>query len=298
MASISDAMDTYYERSAQAAPARRGDPLAAERKALLAPLERAAHTTERRISALAHQLESGHTDRDPLRRAGEAILTHQAELPIGSSELVVDGESIELDATLSAVENAQAYFARYRKARDAEERVPGLLETARHEAAYLAELHALVEVADQMDAIRALRREVGSATGSARAPTKRSAKQPAKSSPYRRVTLVEGWEALVGSSAEGNAAVTFDLAAPDDLWLHARGIPGAHVILRSQRSTPPDAVIERAAQLAAQHSAAHEANTVEVDVAPRRYVKKIPGGLPGLVRYSNERTVRVTPRST
>jgi predicted ribosome quality control (RQC) complex YloA/Tae2 family protein len=150
-----------------------------------------------------------------------------------------------------------------------------------------------------MDAIRALRREVSAATGSAHPATKLSMKQPPKSlkAPYRRVTLLDGWEALVGTSAEGNAAVTFNLAGPDDLWLHARRIPGAHVILGTNGSTPPDAVVERAAQLAAWHSGARGAGAVEVDVAPRRYVKKIPGGPPGLVRYSNERTVRVTPRS-
>jgi predicted ribosome quality control (RQC) complex YloA/Tae2 family protein len=296
-ASISEAMETYYARLAESGPARRGDPLVAERKALLTPLARAAHATERRISALSHQLELGHAERDTLRRAGEAILEHQASLGDGASELAINGERIELDPLLSAVENAQAYFARYRKAREAEERVPPLLEGARHTAAYLAELRTLVEVADQMDAVRALRREVAAATGTAQ-PPKRGGKQTSKSAPYRRITVGDKWEVLVGTSAEGNATVTFDLARPDDLWLHARGVPGAHVILRTGGATPPDDIIERAASIAAHRSEARNASAVEVDVTDRRYVKKIPGGSPGLVRYSNERTVRVTPRSS
>jgi predicted ribosome quality control (RQC) complex YloA/Tae2 family protein len=92
--------------------------------------------------------------------------------------------------------------------------------------------------------------------------------------------------------------VTFDLARSDDLWLHARGVPGAHVILRGGSgagAAPPEQVLEQAARLAASHSAARSSSAVEVDVTPRRYVKKVPGGPPGLVRYSNERTVRVTP---
>jgi predicted ribosome quality control (RQC) complex YloA/Tae2 family protein len=291
--SISAAMDAYYARRAQARPVRRGDTLAAERKALLAPLERTAHGVKRRIAALAHQLESGQAQRDPLRRAGEAILANQAELPIGSAELLVDDERFEMDPRLSAVENAQAYFARYRKAREAEERVPALLEQASNEAALLAELHALVEVADQMDAIRALRREIAAATGG-KAPTTRAKNVP-EGTPYRRVTRRDGWDAMVGTSAGGNAAVTFELARPDDLWLHARGVPGAHVILRTKGASPPDDVIEWAAQLAASRSAARGASAVEVDVAPRRYVKKIPNAPPGLVRYSNERTIRVRP---
>jgi predicted ribosome quality control (RQC) complex YloA/Tae2 family protein len=280
--SISDAMTAFYA----AERPRKGDPLAAERKALLAPIERTMQTTTRRIAALEHQLDMGQAERDPLREAGELILTHQAELPLGTTQF----EGIALDPTLTAVENAQAYFARYRKARDAEERVPELLEEARNSLEHLANLRTLVEVADQMDAIRALRREVATATGA-----KQNAKAVSKSTPYRRVTL-DGWEALIGASAEGNATVTFDLARGDDLWLHARGVPGAHVILRGNGS-PPDDVLERAAELAAHHSASRASSAVEVDVAPRRYVKKVPGGPPGLVRYANERTLRVMPRS-
>jgi predicted ribosome quality control (RQC) complex YloA/Tae2 family protein len=109
------------------------------------------------------------------------------------------------------------------------------------------------------------------------------------------VPLGDGWEALVGSSAQGNATVTFELARPDDLWLHARGVPGAHVILRG-RGNPPEHVLERAAQVTAWHSAARSSGQVEVDVTQRRAVKKIPGAQVGLVRYSNERTLRVEAR--
>ena len=287
-------MDAYYANRVGSAPTRRGDPLAAERKALLGPLERSVRATHRRIAAMSHQLEIAESERDGLRRAGEAILTHQAELPAGSTELVQDGERFPLNSTQTAVENAQAYFARYRKARDTEARLPGLLAEAQNAAEHLAELRTLVEVADQMDAVRALRREVGAATGT-RSP--RDSKNAAKRAPVTRVSLPDGWEALVGASAEGNATVTFDLARPDDLWLHARGVPGAHVILRGPTGSPPPAVLERAAALAARHSAARDSSAVEIDIAPRRYVKKIPGAAPGLVRYTNERTIRVTPDS-
>jgi predicted ribosome quality control (RQC) complex YloA/Tae2 family protein len=149
-----------------------------------------------------------------------------------------------------------------------------------------------------MDAIHALRREVGAATGgsTARTDRKRGKPEAAAKGPYRRVAMGDGWEALVGTSAAGNAAVTFDLGQADDVWLHARGVPGAHVILRTNGATPPEELVERAAQMAAWHSANRLAGAVEVDVAPRRFVRKIPNAPPGLVRYSNERTLRVTPR--
>jgi predicted ribosome quality control (RQC) complex YloA/Tae2 family protein len=293
--SISQAMSTYYARLAEVGPARRGDPLAAERKALLAPIERTAHTLERRIAALALQLDSGHDQRDPLRRAGELILTHQASLVPGALALDVDGEHVELNGELTPSENAQAYFARYRKAREAEERVPEMLAEARQSAAHLNELKTLVELADGMDSVRALRREVGAATGLlSQKPAKKST--PAKG-PYRLLSLGDRWEIYVGTSAVGNAAVTFDVADADDLWFHARGVPGAHVILRTGGGTPPEDIVERAAQIAAFHSAARGSTSVDVDVALRRHVKKIPNAPPGLVRYANERTLRVTPQA-
>jgi predicted ribosome quality control (RQC) complex YloA/Tae2 family protein len=303
-ATISEAIQGYYSRLAEVGPARRGDILLAERRTLLAPLQQAIQTNQRRIAALEHQLASGQGQRDPLRRGGEQILAHHSDLPLGSTELTVDGERFALDPRLSAVDNAQAYFARYRKAREAEERVPVLLEEANQQAEHLAELQTLVEVADQMDAIRALLREVGAATAGktssadATAPkARKGARPPARSAPYRRVPVGNGWEAMLGTSAAGNAFVTFDLGHAEDLWLHARGVPGAHVILPTRDSTPPEDVIERAAQLAAWHSAARESGAVEVDVAPRRYVRKIPNAPPGLVRYTNERTLRVTPKA-
>ncbi|HEV7663417.1 MAG TPA: NFACT family protein [Chloroflexota bacterium] len=305
-ASISAAIEAYHTRLAEAGPARRGDPLAAERKALLAPLDKAMDSTARRIAALEYQLENGQAQRQPLRHAGELILTHQADLPPGATELVVDGERFELDPFLSAIDNAQTYFARYRKAREAEQRVPELLEAARLTGAHLADLRTLVEVADGMDSVRALRREVGAATSAAardrpdppKAKGSRARGSPGSAkAPYRRVALGGGWEALIGASATGNAAVTFDLGQPDDLWLHARGIPGAHVIVHGNAAAPPNDIVERAAELAAWHSASRAAGAVEVDIAPRRHVKKIPNGPPGLVRYANERTVRVTPKA-
>ncbi|MGI9148185.1 MAG: Rqc2 family fibronectin-binding protein [Chloroflexota bacterium] len=299
---ISDAMDAYYSRLAEVGPAGRGDILLAERRTLLAPLVRATQASSRRISALQHQLESGQRHRAPLRRGGEQILAHHNDLPVGSTELLVDGERFELDPRLSAVDNAQAYFARYRKAREAEERVPRLLEEAGQQAEHLAELHTLVEVAAEMEAIRALRREVGAATGAKALPvdgkTPKAAKtgqRPAKTAPFRRIPVGQGWEALLGASAAGNARVTFDIGQSEDVWLHARGVPGAHVILRTNGSTPPEPILERAAQLAAWHSALRLSGAVEVDIALRRHVRKIPNGPLGLVRYSNERTVRVTP---
>jgi predicted ribosome quality control (RQC) complex YloA/Tae2 family protein len=324
-ATMSAALSVVYEgrsRAAQRAPLR------AEKGALRAPLERALGQARRRIHSLSAQLEAARAEQVPLRQAGDAILAHQHELEPGARELVVDGQRVALDEHLGAVENAQAYFARYRKARDAAARVPALLAAARQDEAHLAELAALVDVADSMEAIRALRREVAAAVRPGSASDDRASEPGAGATTggggrrgtsaaevgrrgrggrrsgtvpkgaHQRLPLGAGWEALVGTSAQGNAQVTFDLAGPDDLWLHARGVPGAHVVVRGARpgpAEPPPALLERAAALAAARSGARDAGSVEVDVVPRRHVRKVPNGPPGLVRYSHERTLRVRP---
>ncbi len=103
---------------------------------------------------------------------------------------------------------------------------------------------------------------------------------------------------LVGRSGPQNEHLTFIQSRPDDLWLHARGVGGAHVIVQwGSGAEASDAAIETAARLAAYYSNARAAGGVEVDYAPRRQVRKIPGAGPGMVTYRGERSVRVPPAS-
>ena len=109
--------------------------------------------------------------------------------------------------------------------------------------------------------------------------------------------LGDGARALVGRSPHGNADLTFRIARPEDLWFHARGIPGAHVILRIDDARPPlQEEMQKAAALAAHYSKAHASDKVEVDYTERKYVRKRPGGAPGLVWYTNGRTILASPR--
>ena len=107
----------------------------------------------------------------------------------------------------------------------------------------------------------------------------------------------DGNAIYIGHSGRQNDLVTFDLAGPDDTWLHARGVPGSHVIVRWRipgMDEDPE-TIEAAAALAAYYSAARNASTVEVDVTKRKFVRKIKGAGPGMVTYRQERTIAVRP---
>jgi predicted ribosome quality control (RQC) complex YloA/Tae2 family protein len=172
--------------------------------------------------------------------------------------------------------------------------------------AYLDQLLALLALASTYPEIEALKREwddwrAGRAHGE-QAPTRspqQSQRKPAQARGGPRPQPVRGRGGhliYIGHTGAQNDAVTFDIAGPGDTWLHGRGQPGSHVIVKWAGGREDDAVLQAAAELAAYYSAGREAGAVEVDIATRRDVRKIKGGGPGLVTYRNERTVRVTPR--
>lgn len=134
------------------------------------------------------------------------------------------------------------------------------------------------------------------------APRRRSeapARVPNRKRPPLEFRTALGSRILVGRSPNENAELTFRVARPNDLWFHAQRIPGAHVILsRDDRTAAPDADIETAASLAAFHSRARAATSVPVDYTPRKHVRKQRAAPPGLVWYTQARTVVVEPKET
>jgi predicted ribosome quality control (RQC) complex YloA/Tae2 family protein len=119
-----------------------------------------------------------------------------------------------------------------------------------------------------------------------------------KGRPYRTVD-VEGWEVLVGRASEDNDYLTFDVAAPHDLWLHVGGgTPGSHVVVRNpERVEVPRAVIERAAQFAAWYSKARGAPRVEVHYCRASDVSKPRGAPAGLVELARYKSIKVKPEA-
>jgi predicted ribosome quality control (RQC) complex YloA/Tae2 family protein len=250
----------------------------------------------RRLESLEREL-AGSGQADGLRHAGELLLAYATSVPSGADRVDLHGQAIALDPRRGAVENAQAYFERYGKARDAARRLPELITQARARVDYLAEALVHADLADDPEAVAALRRELaaGDALGGSAPPAGRKPARGGAPSPLR-LRLGEH-TVLVGRSGNQNDEVTFRLASPEDLWLHARGVPGAHVVLRVGVHPPGEATVRQAAEIAAYHSASRAASSVPVDVTERRHVRKIKGGPPGAVTYSRERTLSVAPRA-
>jgi predicted ribosome quality control (RQC) complex YloA/Tae2 family protein len=108
----------------------------------------------------------------------------------------------------------------------------------------------------------------------------------------------DGFTVLIGKNSRQNEEVTFHQATANDIWLHARGIPGAHVIIKSAGREIPHSTIEQAADLAAYYSQGRGNTSVPVDYTLQRHVRHMKGGGPGMVIYERERTIHAEPRSS
>ncbi|WP_110514714.1 Rqc2 family fibronectin-binding protein [Herpetosiphon llansteffanensis] len=262
-------------------------------------LERVAEA-QRRAKTKADQLRTQLArveQLEQLRWEGEMIFGYIYAIKPGQSELLLDQGVITLDPKLSAVENAQARFREYDKAKGALEDVPQLLEQTEAQAEYLQQTNDLLSLAESFAEIEQFEREL--IAGGWLRQTIGKAKSKPNSSVGRgplRVISPDGWTIFVGRSADQNDEVTFKLGQPEDYWLHARERTGGHVIIRMQAATVPPRTLEQAAQLAAYYSSARNDGAVEVDISLRKHVRKIKGGPPGLVRYTAERTLRVEPK--
>ena len=263
---------------------------------LLRAIQSAAERLAHRQTRLAEE-EVAAGDPETLKQMGEAILTYAHQIGPGESELVVEwvaGEPplrVELDPTLSPAANAQAYFRRYRKAQRAAEEIPtqeGLVEAEQHYLEQLAQDLAMAEDRPEIDAVAVALAQGGY--------SRRKRKPISPAARPLRFTSPDGFAVWVGKNALQNDELTFRRAVPDDLWLHARGLPGAHLVIQTEGRPVPESTVEWAAGLAAYYSRGRDDTQVAVDVVQRSYVHRLKGGRPGQVLYRHERTLYVAPR--
>jgi predicted ribosome quality control (RQC) complex YloA/Tae2 family protein len=204
--------------------------------------------------------------------------------------------SIRLDPALSPSENAQQYFNRYRKAQRAAEEIPAQLKRVELGERYLEQLEQDLAMAENRPEIDVIAEALAEA-GYYRSKKERKKRQKSAPTRFLRLTAPDGATVWVGKNAPQNAHLTFNRATADDLWLHARDVPGAHVIIPTAEGLPSEADVFWAAGIAAYYSRARHDTSVEVDVTPKKYVRAIKGAAPGLVTYRHESTLRVAPQA-
>jgi predicted ribosome quality control (RQC) complex YloA/Tae2 family protein len=286
------------------------------RARLGAALRAAAERTRRRLDRQEEEWREVEAA-DGLREAGELLLAFGHLVPRGAATARLPSFEdpartvpVALDPSLTPAANAQRLLRRYRKAHRAQAELAARLEAGRAEQARLEALSQAVARARGLAELEAIEAELAARglfptrpTGDRAAERRRAGAPPAASGPAPaplEFAAPGGWRILVGRSAAGNDHLTGRLARPGDIWLHARQMPGSHVLLRppaegGAEGTPVEQAILAAARCAAYFSAGRHAASVPVDWTERRHVWKPAGAPPGFFRYTRERTVFVAP---
>ena len=267
------------------------------------PLERALSTAARRRARSADAMleELSQPSRAGRYETWAHLLMAAGNAPAGRESVTLadivggTGEPVEiaLDPARTAVENAERYYDKARRTRRARETAEARWESAQAQADAAADLLDRVRATTTLAEVR----EIQEADADALAALLGQKAQAGPTEPFHRIALPEGFEALVGKHARGNAWLTTRVASPHDLWLHARGVPGSHVVVkRAGRSTEvPQTAVLAAARLAAWFSTARTQSVVPVTVTERKYVRPVKGGPPGLVRVDRENVLDVAP---
>ncbi len=225
------------------------------------------------------------------RGAREAIVTEWTE--VGPREV-----RVPLDPALGPRENMERSYRRYRRFVESAARVAGRTAEVRQRRDELLALFAALDSA-RLEELPRLEREARRLGAAPRPPPARRSKRDEPLPPYRLFRSLTGTPLLVGRNAEANDALTVSVARGNDLWLHARGLTGSHVVARLEKGRPPDGeTLLDAAHLAAHFSDGRGEGQVEVVATRAKYVRKTKGAPPGSVTYTQEKTLflRVEPR--
>jgi len=267
------------------------------------PVQDTIDETKKKLSAKLKSLKKSlrdDTEMEKLKQSGELILAYQYGIQEGQEELRAQYEIdepelvISLNTDLSPVENAQNYFRKYEKAKNALDEVPRLIEQTQMELDFIEQLETdLVNASNWVeidDVIQTLQ-----ARGHWQGKKLKRIGGGGRQGPLKIVSR-DGYVVWVGRNSRQNEQVTFKTANRDDIWLHARDVPGAHVIIRNDGRRIKDELIEEAAAVAAYYSKRRNDGNVLVDYTRVKYVNSIKGAGPGMVTYRNEQTITVDPQ--
>jgi predicted ribosome quality control (RQC) complex YloA/Tae2 family protein len=301
--SISQAAEAYYSETLVQYR------LQVLRSSLLQILHQRLAKKEKKHKQLEEELVQAEKAQE-FKKLGELITANLSVLKKGAAEVeVVDFYDpdqkkikIKLDPRLTPSQNAQKYFHQYTKLKRSLPILQERLASVHQEITYLKELQFFVEEATSWEELEKLKEEVKGEekreNGRKGKPkTSRSSASP-PSSPFRRFISSDGFPIWVGRSSRENDLLTLKFATPEDVWLHAQGVPGSHVLIlnRTRSESIPERTLEEAAALAAYYSKGRGLGKVPVDYTLKKYVRKPKGSPPGLVTLIKHKTILAIPR--
>ena len=295
--SPSELIDRFYAERAAAdrVKQRSGDLL----RTIMTVYERISRKAETRKQELAACAE-----KEKFRLMGDILSANLYRVGKGMSELTAEDYinggviTIKLDVRLTPAQNAQKLYSEYKKLDTAEKMLVKLIEQDKKELVYI---DSVFDAASRVGsgagseaALSGIKQELAETGYIRSAKTEKNAKAPKQAQPLKYISS-DGFEILVGRNNLMNDKLTLKTALPEDMWLHTQNIPGSHVIIRAGGKSIPDSTIVEAAQIAAFNSKGRGGTKIPVDYTLARYVKKLGGAKPGMVIFTNNKTILVDP---
>jgi len=289
MSTLSELLDTFYKDKAER------DRVNQQASELIRRVENELEKNRKKLGKQEEELLATE-NAEEFRQKGELLTTFLHQVPNDQNQVELDnyytGEKIliTLDKALTPNQNAQRYFKRYQKLKEAVKHLTSLIEETRTTILYLESVETALAQASLTE-IAEIREELIQ-TGFIRRRQREKIQKRQKPEKYLATdgqTII-----LVGRNNLQNDELTFKMAKKDELWFHAKDIPGSHVVITGNLQ-PSDEVKTDAAELAAYFSKARLSNLVQVDMIETRKLNKPTGGKPGFVTYTGQKTLRVTP---
>ena len=287
--SLSDLLDTYYKDKAER------DRVKQQASELIRRVENELQKNRHKLKKQEKELLA--TDNaEEFRQKGELLTTFLHQVPNDQDQVILDNYytnqpiTIALDKALTPNQNAQRYFKRYQKLKEAVKYLTDLIEETKATILYLESVETVLNQAG-LEEIAEIREELIQ-TGFIRRRQREKIQKRKKPEQY----LASDGKTIiyVGRNNLQNEELTFKMARKEELWFHAKDIPGSHVVI-SGNLDPSDEVKTDAAELAAYFSQGRLSNLVQVDMIEVKKLNKPTGGKPGVVTYTGQKTLRVTP---
>lgn len=240
--------------------------------------------------------------KDIYRVYGDLLNTYGYSLKGGESSFTTENFyddnkeiTIPLDKNKSAKENAKKYYDKYAKLSRTTKALSEEILNTKNDIEHLLSIQTALDVSSDDESLSQIRQEL---VDFGYIKKHSSGKQKKSTShPYHYIST-DGYDIYVGKNNYQNEELTFKVATGNDWWFHAKGIPGSHVILKSNNEEDlPDRVYEEAAALAAFYSKAKDSEKVEVDYIQKKNIKKVAGAAPGFVIYHSNWSMVATPKA-
>ena len=289
---LSEMLDIFYHTKANR------DRVQQQGGQLLHVIRKNLQRNKKKLKKLSNELKATE-NADEYRIKGEVLTTYLYQIKRGMTKITLPNFydnnkeiTISLSNQLSPSQNAQKYFKKYQKLKNAVTFVNEQIELTQKEVAYLEEIQTQIELATPAD-LDDIKTELQQEGYIKKKQQKSKHSSRVKINKPESFIASDGTEILVGKNNLQNEKLTLHTAKKTDIWLHAKNIPGSHVIIKS--NNPSDETLFEAAMLAEYFSKFRSSANVPIDYVHIKNIRKPNGSKPGFVIYEGQKTLTVTP---